>query len=315
MKYEDGADYLEHPELLPHPIQSGIASKFVCIGNMNFSLLQALLRRDFPVALLECDVSIPGVTTIQPDYMEAARLAMDYLFKNGHVHIAVLSGPFGSTQHSVTELNRGIRLRHEHANVPFDTQNIIHGDLTFKSGAAAMDVLFSRPRKPTAIFCLGDEAAAGALSQARVMGIKVPDELSILGFSGNPISEAMGLSTVHLPAEEMGAEAVSADGDEALDVQARRRGGSERHGAFASVRPTIVTTAPSRPATGRRRNPSRSSAGDDGPTARKLVRHGALPRKRIMFGVVRPESRSTGDRRQARRHKRRQLASPASPWR
>lgn len=207
-EYEDGADYLEHPELLPHPIQSGIASKFVCVGNMNFSLLQALLRRDFPVTLLECDVSIPGVTTIQPDYAEAARLAMDYLFKNGHVQIAVLSGPFGSTQHSITELNRGIRIRHEHANVPFDTQNIIHGDLTFKSGAAAMDVLFSRPRKPTAIFCMGDEVAAGALSQARAMGIKVPEELSILGFSGNPLSSALGLSTVHLPAEEMGAEAV-----------------------------------------------------------------------------------------------------------
>lgn len=215
-EYEDGADYLEHPEMLPHPIQSGIASKFICIGNMNYSLLQALLRRDFPVTLLESEVSIPGVTTIQPDYMEASRIAMDYLFKKGHTNIAVVSGPFGTTQHSITELNRGIRLRHEHTNVPFDTQNIIHGDLTFKSGAAAMDVLFSRPRKPSAIVCLTDEAAAGVLSQAWTMGVKVPDELSILGISGNPLSAALGLSTVHLPAEEMGAEAV---GDLEVRVQ------------------------------------------------------------------------------------------------
>lgn len=207
-EYNDGADYLENPELLPHPIQSGIASKFVCIGNMNFSLLQALLRRDFPVTLLECEVSIPGVTTIQPDYTEAARLAMDYLFKNGHRNIAVLSGPFGTTQHSIAELNRGIRIRHEDSGVPFDAQNIIHGDLDFKSGVAAMDVLFSRPRKPTAIFCLGEEAAAGALARARSVGIKVPEELSILGCSDNPLAAALGLTTIHLPAEEMGMEAV-----------------------------------------------------------------------------------------------------------
>jgi DNA-binding LacI/PurR family transcriptional regulator len=217
--YDDGADYLEHPELLPHPIQSGIASKFVCIGNMNFSLLQALLRRDFPVTLLECEVSIPGVTTIQPDYIEASRLAIGHLLKNGHRDIAVLSGPFGSTLHSIAELNRGVRLRHEDSDVPFDSQNIIHGDLSFKSGIAAMDVLFSRTRKPTALFCLGDEAAAGAMTQAKSMGIKIPEELSIVGCSDNPLAAPLGLTTVHLPAEEMGGEAVK-------DLEARVQKGA-----------------------------------------------------------------------------------------
>jgi DNA-binding LacI/PurR family transcriptional regulator len=207
-EYDDKADYLENPELLPHPIQSGIASKFVCIGSMNFSLLQALLRRDFPVTFLGCDVSIPGITTIQPDYIEASRLAIDYLLKKGHRHIAILSGPFGSTEHAITEMNRGVRLSHEHSNIPFDSQNIIHGDLTYKSGIAAMDVLFSRPRKPTAIFCLGDDLAAGALAQARSMGINVPEQLSILSCSNNPVAEALALTTIHLPAEEMGMEAV-----------------------------------------------------------------------------------------------------------
>ena len=207
-EYDDKADYLENPELLPHPIQSGIASKFVCIGSMNFSLLQALLRRDFPVTFLGCDVSIPGITTIQPDYIEASRLAIDHLLKKGHRHIAILSGPFGSPEHSITELNRGIRLSHEHSDIPFDAQNIIHGDLTYKSGVAAVDVLFSRPRKPTAIFCLGDEVAAGALAQAKAMGISVPEQLSIISCSDNPLAEALGLTTIHLPAEEMGSEAV-----------------------------------------------------------------------------------------------------------
>ena len=217
--YDDGADYLEHPEMLPHPIQSGIASKFICIGNMNFSLLQALLRRDFPVSMLECEVSIPGVTTIQPDYIEASKLAMDYLFNAGHRNIAVLSGPFGSTQHSIAELNRGIRLRHEISEVPFDPQNIIHGDLTYKSGEAAMDVLFSRPRKPTAIFCLGDEAAAGAMAGAKSMGVRIPEELTIIACPDNALPSALGLTAIHLPAEEMGAVAVK-------DLEARVQKGA-----------------------------------------------------------------------------------------
>lgn len=207
-QYDEKTDYLERPELLPHPIQSGIASKFVCIGSMNFSLLQALLRRDFPVTFLGCEVSIPGVTTIQPDYAEVSRLALEYLFKKGHRHVAVVSGPFGSEDHAIAEMNRGIRISHEQSGVAFDAQNIIHGDLTAKSGAAAIDVLFSRPRKPTALFCLSDEAAAGALAQARAMGIKVPQQLSIVGCSDNPIAEVLGLTSVHLPAGEMGLEAV-----------------------------------------------------------------------------------------------------------
>ena len=207
-RYEDGTDYLEHPELLPHPIHSGIASKFICIGNMNFSLLQALLRRDFPVALLGCEVSIPGVTTVQADCAEAARIGIDYLLKLGHRNIAVLSGQFGSTDNCIMELNRGIRLSLERVEIDFDPQNIIHGDLSFESGAAAMDVLFARPHKPTAIFGLSDEAAAGAVSRAATMGINVPVQLSVLGCSGNAPAVSMGLTTLHIPAEDMGAEAV-----------------------------------------------------------------------------------------------------------
>jgi len=207
-EYDENADYLENPDLLPSPIRSGTASKFICIGTMNFSLVQALLKRDFPVVFLGCDVSIPGVTTVQADYAEASKLAVDHLLKAGHRHIAIVSGPFGSEDHAIAELNRGIRLCYEHSGIPFDTQNIIHGDLSFKSGAAAIDVLFSRNQKPTAVFCLSDEAAAGAWSRAQSLGLKVPGDLSIVGCADEPIASQLNLTTIHLPAEEIGAQAV-----------------------------------------------------------------------------------------------------------
>ena len=216
-EYDENTDYLEHAELLPHPIRSGTASKFICIGAMNFSLVQALIKRDFPVAFLGSDVSIPGVTTIQPDYAEVSRLAIEYLLKAGHRQIAILSGPFGSEDHAIAELNRGIRLCYERSGISFDTQNIIHGDLSFKSGAAAIDVLFSRSEKPTAIFSLSDEAASGAWSQIQKLRLSRP--LSIIGCGDAPIADALALTTVHLPAEEMGAEALK-------DIEARVQKGA-----------------------------------------------------------------------------------------
>jgi LacI family transcriptional regulator len=218
-EYDEKADYLDNPDLLPHPIRSGTASKFICVGNMNFSLLQALLKRDFPVAMVGYDVSIPGVTTILPDYAEAARIAISHLLKTDHRHIAILSGPFGSEDHATAELNRGIRVCYERSNIPFDPQSIIHGDLSFKSGVAAIDVLFSRNEKPTAVFCLSDEAASGALARAQALGSRIPADFSVIGCANDPVAEALALTTVHLPAEEMGAEAVK-------DVESRAQKGA-----------------------------------------------------------------------------------------
>jgi DNA-binding LacI/PurR family transcriptional regulator len=217
-EYDEKADFMENPDLLPYPVRSGTASKFLCVGAVNFSLFQALLKRDLPVTFLGGGVAISGITTIQPDYVQASQLAIDHLLKGGHRRIAILSGPFGSEDHAVSELNRGIRRSYENSGIPFEAQNIIHSDLTFESGVSAIDVLFSRSQKPTAIFCLSDESASGAMTQSQRLGNKVPENLSIIGCADNPVAGSIGLTTVHLPAEEMGAEALK-------DVQDRVQSG------------------------------------------------------------------------------------------
>ena len=207
-EYDEHADYAEKPELLPAPVRNGIASKFICVGGGNLSLFQMLLKRNNPVASLGSRVSLEGVTTILPDYAGASQLAVEHLFKLGHKKIAVLSGPFGSTDHSLLEYNRGVRAACDNAGVTFDAHNILHGELDSKSGAAALASLISRNQIPTAIFCMNDEAAAGVLLHAKNAGIKVPSELSIIGCDDSVIAETLSLSTIHLPAEEIGAAAV-----------------------------------------------------------------------------------------------------------
>src|SRR5207245_2681944 len=108
------------------------------------------------------------------------------------------------------ELNRGVRMAFDNAGVPIEAQHIIYGDLTFQNGFKSVDVLLSRQPSPTAIVCLNDAAAAGVLARAHSQGIKVPNELSVLGCADDSFSEYVypALSTVHLPAGEIGAAAV-----------------------------------------------------------------------------------------------------------
>jgi LacI family transcriptional regulator, repressor for deo operon, udp, cdd, tsx, nupC, and nupG len=207
-EYDDHANYEATPELLPAPIRSGVASKFICIGGANLSLFHTLLKRNSPVAFLGHGVSLRGLTTIQPDYTSASNLAVQHLIAAGHKKIAVVSGSFGSPDHSIIELNRGVRQAGENAGITFDAHNIFYGNLDTKSGTDALAALVDRKQTPTAVFCLSDEAAAGVLMHANSVGIKVPSQLSIIGCSDTACSETLSLSTIHFPAEEIGAAAV-----------------------------------------------------------------------------------------------------------
>jgi DNA-binding LacI/PurR family transcriptional regulator len=207
-EYDAHADYAEKPELLPAPVRNGVASKFICIGGANPSLFQTLLKREHPVAFLGRGVPLPGLTTIEPDYADASRMAIGHFVKSGHKKIAIVSGPFGSSDHSVAELNRGVRNACENSGVTCDAQNILYGNLDAKSGSEALAALVARKQTPTAIFCMSDEAAAGVLSYANSAGIRVPSQLSIIGCADTAIAETLALSTVHFPAGEIGATAV-----------------------------------------------------------------------------------------------------------
>lgn len=125
--------------------------------------------------------------------------------------MAILSGPFGSTDYQIIELNRGVRAAFDKANVAIEAQNIIYGDLTMEAGYKALDLLMERSDPPTAIFCFHDAAAAGVIARAQARGIQIPDQLSVIGCSDDALSAHLqpALSTIHLPAEAIGMTGVS----------------------------------------------------------------------------------------------------------
>ncbi|MHA3771090.1 LacI family DNA-binding transcriptional regulator [Verrucomicrobiota bacterium sgz303538] len=209
--YDERTDYstLEIDDL-PHPVRAGVTSKFLCYGTPNLSLFQVLTRRGLPVISLGADVHQPGVLSLVPDYPKASRLAIEQLFKLGHQHIAIVSGPFGTTDSVIIELHQGVKHAYDASGVPIEAQNIVYTDLSYNGGKAAMDELLGHPVKPTAIFCLSDLAAAGVIARAQERGLKVPEDLSVLGCSDDPCSLLMSpaLTTVHIPAEKMAETAI-----------------------------------------------------------------------------------------------------------
>jgi LacI family transcriptional regulator len=208
--YSTSQDYLNDVEQLPHPIRSGVASKFFSVGSPNSTLVQTITRRGLPFACIGQEVAQPGVISFLPDYVQASRLAIAHLHQLGHRRIGIVSGPFGAAAPHILELNRGVQLACEELGMKLDAQNIVYGDLTFEAGHSALATFRQRAPGPTAIFSMSDAAAAGLIAACCEAHLQVPEELSIVGCSDNPGAQltSPALTTVHLPAEEMAALAV-----------------------------------------------------------------------------------------------------------
>ena len=146
--------------------------------------------------------------TVHIDNLTAAFNAVNYLHELGHQRIGCIAGPeemplcHYRLQGYVQALRR--------CGVTVEPHYIARGDFTFEAGGNALRQLFELPQPPTAVFCHSDVMALGALSWAKRQGIKVPDDLSIIGFDNIALAEFCDppLTTVAQPRFEIGREAM-----------------------------------------------------------------------------------------------------------
>lgn len=146
--------------------------------------------------------------TVHIDNLTAAFNAMNYLLDLGHKRIGCIAGPEDMPlchyrlQGYVQALRR--------SGIVVDPHYIARGDFTFEAGANALKQLLEQPLPPTAVFCHSDVMALGALSWAKLQGLKVPDDLSIIGFDNIALAEFCDppLTTVAQPRFDIGREAM-----------------------------------------------------------------------------------------------------------
>ncbi len=126
-----------------------------------------------------------------------------HLIELGHKNIAFLSGD----QHheSTKERLAGFTQAMENNHIVIKKDNIIEGEYSFESGVKGAKELLKRDDRPTAIVACNDEIAAGALFAARLEGMDIPKDISIVGFEDSPFSRQTWpkLTTVHQPNQKI----------------------------------------------------------------------------------------------------------------
>lgn len=137
------------------------------------------------------------------DYREAIFDLTRHLVDFGHREIGFITGP----PNHISSQKRHEVFIEALASHGLDLPDamVAEGAFTYDSGIKAARTLLSRPRRPTAIFAANDEMAFGVMNVANEMGIRIPDDLSLIGFDGTPFSTFVipSLSTIIRKTDEM----------------------------------------------------------------------------------------------------------------
>ncbi|RPF38366.1 LacI family DNA-binding transcriptional regulator [Streptomyces sp. TLI_185] len=151
-----------------------------------------------PIMELPDDVPYVGATN-----WSGGRAATRHLTELGHRRIAMISGPEG--QLCCSARLDGYRSAMHAAGLPVDPEIVVHAGLTRDDGYDAARTLLALPERPTAIFAANDLQALGVYQAAREAGLRIPDDLSVVGFDDLPVAAWVDppLTTVHQPLTEM----------------------------------------------------------------------------------------------------------------
>lgn len=172
--------------------------------------LRPLLERN--VALVRLEAARKGrsgldlpVDNLYVDNVAASRAAVEHLIGRGHTRIGMIAGQGGPRQARVD----GYRAAVAAHRLPSDESLIRDGDFSEDGGYRAMQDLLEGPHPPTAVFAASDVMAVGALVAIREAGLRVPEDIAVVGFDDIPVASLITprLTTVAQFQEKLGVRA------------------------------------------------------------------------------------------------------------
>jgi LacI family transcriptional regulator, repressor for deo operon, udp, cdd, tsx, nupC, and nupG len=166
----------------------------------------ALCELGVPVGMLGVDQ--PGLHSTRIDDEQGARDAVGHLVELGHRRIALIGGDASDPMRFTPPHHRRIGYLDalEHAGIEYDPALEILGYFTVDGGEAATRSLLELPTRPTALFAESDEMAYGAIRAIRRAGLRVPQDVAVIGFDDHASAELLDLSTVRQPVIEQAEE-------------------------------------------------------------------------------------------------------------
>lgn len=170
------------------------------------SHLEAFQNTGKPIVLIDRRIQGLECDSVLVDNQKAARDAVELLIKNGHRQIGMIGGP--RDVFTAQERLKGYCKAHEQAGIPVRESLICHGDYTIQGGVHSLEELVKRNKDMTAVFVANYEMTMGAVIGVNELGIRIPDQLSMIGFDNLQFARACSpkLTIVSQPTQEIGRE-------------------------------------------------------------------------------------------------------------
>jgi LacI family transcriptional regulator len=204
------------PRRMSHCIRRMLERKVEGVAIMTFGieepLLDQLAKRNVPLVFIDIGPKRPGISLLKVDYHRGIRQGVQHLAALGHRNIAFISGP--ATLHSAQSRLTAFSTSLKECGIAPNPAWIVEGNHTMEGGVAAMERLLAANAKkmPTAVMCSNDMTAIGVLHKLYRAGLRVPDDLSVIGFDDIHIAEVTipPLTTVQMSRFELARAAVTA---------------------------------------------------------------------------------------------------------
>ena len=179
------------PAVLTNCVRRMLERKVEGVAVMTFGeeepVLDQLTHRDIPMVLAEFKLDDPKTSTILLDYTTGVRAAVNHLMGYGHRKIGFLAGPH--KLHSAITRENDFRAAMTEAGLRLEPSWCIECDHTLRGGVAGFEKLRSLPDRPTAVMCSNDMTAIGVLRAAYMSGLRVPQDLSVVGLDDIDFAE------------------------------------------------------------------------------------------------------------------------------
>ena len=204
----------------------------IMTSEMDLGLIKELARRGVPLVFMDVGRVGPRMSHVLIDYAHGIRQAVDHVAALGHKRVGFITGPLDL--HSARTRRQafldGLRAR---GLRPYP-KLIREGTHTAEGGQHAMAALLRAGRPPTAVVCSNDWTAIGALHAIDAAGLRVPGDVSVVGFDDIPLASYTSppLTSVRMSAGDVGSTA--------FDALFRLMGGDRLEGDVYQVPTTLV---------------------------------------------------------------------------
>jgi DNA-binding LacI/PurR family transcriptional regulator len=181
-------------EVLPQLLQYRVDAILIVAATVSSSMAQVCLKRGLPVVLFNRSVPDAPTHVVATDNYRGGWVVADLLVGSGHKRLGYISGHVNTT--TSQDRQRGFLDRLELLGVT--GVNMVQGNYSYRGAMESAMSLLKSTDRPEAIFCANDLMACGVVDAARVLGIDIPGELSIVGFDDIPQArwDAYSLTTL-----------------------------------------------------------------------------------------------------------------------